>query len=684
MSSNGVGSARVARSSFVVPGEGSYVLLSELQPTSAPSTTSGSSAGRNPASSSQSSSIGSGHYGGPLGLSNATLLGITSEHSDTSDGGPEGRNLTASSSNTSDRSGKGKQQLVKKLGLGGLQRFGGQSTSDTSASSKASKNAAIDSALSEIEKQSPRARDVQYYVAFNSMDVLCTSNSKDDEPVQSVKFRSTVTALEGSNNNKLLVGCANGEIYYYTDTAMLVAKGSNSVPLAALTLIGGGVTSSLYNKDGNLNSSRITGLKWMPGSLSKFLAVHLDGGLFVYDVRQKAAGSSKSSGSRGEGMDDWKSSMNPNSGQPGSTSASNAVGSGAQSVSGSGPLNGSGSSGAKTNGMNGGTATGGNSSESAIRGSSHKRITAPAFQLGVHQIATFHPPRGRRSNPMMQMQIGKGGINAAAFAPDGTVSSNQVALACRDGYLRVIDFAKEHLLLCLKSYYGAILCVAWSHDGKYIATGGEDDLVTVWCPGEASIIARLEGHSSWVSSVAWDEASFSSGRYRLGSVGQDAKLALWDFAVDSLHLRSHRVSKTRSGPATKSSTASSARLLGSKISRGFRSTTGVGITSRVSGESSESTIPIPYIQKEALGRAEVPVLEPLVDHPAHNEPVTDIAFTSDAIITACAGGVARIWAKPPVASRIPFASTTGSTASESNSGGDLESLGAAMNRAELD
>jgi len=315
------------------------------------------------------------------------------------------------------------------------------------------------------------------------------------------------------------------------------------VPFAALTLIGGGVTSSLYNKDGNLNSSRITGLKWMPGSSSKFLAVHLDGGLFVYDVRQRSAGSSKSSGSRGEGMDDWKSSLNPNSGQPGSTSASNAVGTSVQSVSGSGPLNSSGSSAGKTNGMNGGTAAGGNSGESAVRGSSHKRITVPSLQLGAHQIASFHPPRGRRSNPMMQMQIGKGGINAASFAPDGTVSSNQVALACRDGYLRVVDFAKEQLLVCLKSYYGAILCVSWSHDGKYIATGGEDDLVTVWCPGEASIIARLEGHSSWVSSVAWDEASFSSGRYRLGSVGQDARLALWDLAVDSLHLRSNRVSK---------------------------------------------------------------------------------------------------------------------------------------------
>lgn len=94
-------------------------------------------------------------------------------------------------------------------------------------------------------------------------------------------------------------------------------------------------------------------------------------------------------------MDDWKSSLNPNSGQPGSTSASNAVGTSVQSVSGSGPLNSSGSSAGKTNGMNGGTAAGGNSGESAVRGSSHKRITVPSLQLGKNR---YPPTRVRNRN----------------------------------------------------------------------------------------------------------------------------------------------------------------------------------------------------------------------------------------------------------------------------------------------
>lgn len=38
-----------------------------------------------------------------------------------------------------------------------------------------------------------------------------------------------------------------------------------------------------------------------------------------------------------------------------------------------------------------------------------------------------------------------------------------------------------------------------SSDGKYILTGGEDDLVQVWSTEERKIVACGEGHNSWVS-----------------------------------------------------------------------------------------------------------------------------------------------------------------------------------------
>lgn len=85
------------------------------------------------------------------------------------------------------------------------------------------------------------------------------------------------------------------------------------------------------------------------------------------------------------------------------------------------------------------------------------------------------------------------------------------------------------------SYYGGFTCVCWSPDGKYILTGGQDDLVSIWSLNERRIVARCPGHRSWVSCVAFDPWRCDDRNYRFGSVGEDRRLLLWDFSVGMLH-----------------------------------------------------------------------------------------------------------------------------------------------------
>jgi WD40 repeat protein len=85
------------------------------------------------------------------------------------------------------------------------------------------------------------------------------------------------------------------------------------------------------------------------------------------------------------------------------------------------------------------------------------------------------------------------------------------------------------------SYYGGMICVCWSPDGKYIVSGGQDDLVSIWSLAERKIIARCQGHNSWVSAVAFDPWRCDERNYRFGSVGDDCRLLLWDFNVGMLH-----------------------------------------------------------------------------------------------------------------------------------------------------
>lgn len=55
-----------------------------------------------------------------------------------------------------------------------------------------------------------------------------------------------------------------------------------------------------------------------------------------------------------------------------------------------------------------------------------------------------------------------------------------------------------------QTYYGSALCCAWSPDGRFLAAGGEDDLLALFCPAQHRVLAWGEGHTSWVSGVAFD------------------------------------------------------------------------------------------------------------------------------------------------------------------------------------
>ena len=55
-----------------------------------------------------------------------------------------------------------------------------------------------------------------------------------------------------------------------------------------------------------------------------------------------------------------------------------------------------------------------------------------------------------------------------------------------------------------------------------MAVGGQDDLITIFSPREARVIARCQGHSAFVTSLAFDPTR--GGGYRFGSVGEDGKL----------------------------------------------------------------------------------------------------------------------------------------------------------------
>ncbi|CAK8680017.1 unnamed protein product [Clavelina lepadiformis] len=105
-------------------------------------------------------------------------------------------------------------------------------------------------------------------------------------------------------------------------------------------------------------------------------------------------------------------------------------------------------------------------------------------------------------NPVYKwvMSTDGSGVNAFEFSP----CDKFVAVVTQSGYLRIIDHSTFDEYGCMKSYFGGLLTCSWSPDGRYVVTGGEDDLVTVWSFCDKCVIARGSGHRSWVSEVAFD------------------------------------------------------------------------------------------------------------------------------------------------------------------------------------
>ncbi|KAF9680286.1 hypothetical protein SADUNF_Sadunf06G0105500 [Salix dunnii] len=236
------------------------------------------------------------------------------------------------------------------------------------------------------------------------------------------------------------------------------------------------------------------------------------------------------------------------------------------------------------------------------------------------QFSVSHA-RYSKSNPIARWHICQGSINGIAFSTDGTY----LATVGRDGYLRVFDYSKELLICGGKSYYGALLCCAWSMDVKYILTGGEDDLVQVWSMEDRKVVAWGEGHNSWVSGVAFDSYwsspnSDGTGEnvvYRFGSVGQDTQLLLWDLEMDEI------VVPLRRCPPGGSPTFST----GSQSSHW------------------DSVIPVGTLQP-APSMRDVPKLSPVVAHRAHTEPLSGLVFRQESVLTVCREGHIKIWMRP--------------------------------------
>ena len=112
-------------------------------------------------------------------------------------------------------------------------------------------------------------------------------------------------------------------------------------------------------------------------------------------------------------------------------------------------------------------------------------------------------------------------VNSVAWSPDG----RYIASASDDKLVLICDSTNGKTVLTYNGHKDSINALAWSKDGQFIASASADKTVQVWEALTGKLVTTYKGHSAAVNSVSWS----LNGQF-IASGSEDRSVQAWSVA----------------------------------------------------------------------------------------------------------------------------------------------------------
>jgi ribosome assembly protein 4 len=148
-------------------------------------------------------------------------------------------------------------------------------------------------------------------------------------------------------------------------------------------------------------------------------------------------------------------------------------------------------------------------------------------------VVTYQPDSILRVRPVTRISTSleghKGAILDVAFSPNG----RDLASASGDTTVRFWDFTTESPNGVCNGHKNWVLVVSWSPDGLRLASGDMDGVIYIWDPSDLKAEGRrLSGHKKFITGLAWEPLHLNKECSKMVSSSKDFSVRIWDTKLE--------------------------------------------------------------------------------------------------------------------------------------------------------